>query len=54
MRNASLWRALLGVEKTVVEGVEFDEDEQVLVAQVRPTARRARPVRAVSAAVPGL
>ncbi len=26
MRNASLWRALLGVEKTVVEDVEFDED----------------------------
>ena len=29
MRDASLWRALLGVEKTVIEGVEFDEDEQV-------------------------
>ena len=28
MRNASLWRALLGVEKTVVEDVEFDEDAQ--------------------------
>ncbi len=36
MRNASLWRALLGVEKTVVEGVEFDPVEQVLVARVRP------------------
>ena len=41
MQNATLWRALLGVEKTVVEDVEFDEDEQVLVAHVRPT--RARP-----------
>jgi transposase len=43
VQNATLWRALLGVEKTVVEEVEFDEDEQVLVAHVRPRARaRAR------------
>ncbi len=35
MRNTSLWGALLGVEKTVVEEVEFDEDEQVLIAHVR-------------------
>jgi transposase len=41
VQNATLWRALLGVEKTVVEDVEFDEDELVLVAHVRPT-RRAR------------
>ena len=41
MRNATLWRGLLGVERTVVEGMEFDEDEQVLVAHVRPS-RRAR------------
>ena len=34
MRNATLWRALLGVEKTVVEDIEFDEDEQLLVAHV--------------------
>jgi len=39
VQNATLWCALLGVEKTVVEGVEFDEDEQLLVAQVRPRAR---------------
>ena len=39
MQNATLWRALLGVEKTVVEAVEFDEDEQVLVAHVRPRKR---------------
>jgi len=25
VRNARLWHALLGVEKTVVEDVEFDE-----------------------------
>ncbi len=41
MRNATVWRALLGVEKTVIEEIEFDEDEQVLVAHVRPV-RRAR------------
>ena len=39
MRNATLWRGLLGVEKTVVEEVEFDEDEQVLIAHVRPRRR---------------
>lgn len=37
MRNATLWRRLLGVEKTVVEAVEFDEGSGVLLAQVRPT-----------------
>ena len=43
MQNATLWRALLGIEKTVVEDIEFDEDEQLLVAHVRPRARaRAR------------
>jgi transposase len=39
VQNATLWRALLGVEKTVIEGVEFDEDEQMLVARVRPRKR---------------
>ena len=38
MRSASVWRALLGVEKTVVEGLDFDQGEGVLVARVRPTA----------------
>lgn len=43
MQNATLWRALLGVEKAIVEDVEYDEDEQLLVAHVRPRARdRAR------------
>ena len=41
MRNARVWRALLGVEKTVIEGVEFDEADELLVARVRP-ARGAR------------
>ena len=38
MRSASVWRALLGVEKTVVEGLDFDQGEGLLVARVRPTA----------------
>ena len=41
MRNARVFRALLGVEKTVIEGVEFDEVDEVLLARVRP-ARGAR------------
>lgn len=40
MRDVSLWRSLLGIEKTVLERVEFDEDAEVLVAHVRPTARQ--------------
>lgn len=36
MRNASLWRALLSVESTVIEDIEFDELEGVVVAHVRP------------------
>lgn len=39
MQNATLWRALLGVEKTVIEDIEFDEDEELLVANVRPRKR---------------
>jgi len=39
VRDVSLWREMLGVEKTVIERVEFDEDEEVLVARVRPTKR---------------
>jgi transposase len=39
VRNATLWRGLLGVEKAVVEDVEFDQDKRVLVVHVRPTRR---------------
>src|SRR5665811_109384 len=39
VRDVSLWRALLGVEKTVIERVEFDEEAELLVAHVRPTSR---------------
>lgn len=42
MRNVSLWSALLGVEKTVVEGVWFDEVERALIARVRPRKARGR------------
>jgi transposase len=42
VRNARLWAALLGVEKTVVERVEFDEDDGVLVASVRPARGQRR------------
>ena len=42
MQSATLWRGVLGVEKTVVEDVEFDEAEQVLVAHVRPRQHAAR------------
>ena len=44
MQSRTVWRRLLGVEKTVVEDVEFEEDlgESVsLVAHVRPTSRAA-------------
>ncbi len=39
MRDASLWRALLGVEKAVIEEIEFDEDGELLIAHVRPRSR---------------
>ncbi|GAA4408817.1 ISL3 family transposase [Tsukamurella soli] len=39
MRDVSLWRSLLGVEKAVIERIVFDEDEELLVAHVRPVSR---------------
>lgn len=39
MRGGSVWAQLLGVEKTIVDEVEFDEDQEVLVAHVRPKAK---------------
>ena len=42
MRNASLWRGVLGVEKTVVEELDFDPVERVLVAHVRPRRHASR------------
>jgi len=37
--DVSLGRALLGVKKTGIEGVEFDRGEELFVAHVRPTSR---------------
>jgi transposase len=39
VRADSLWRAVLGVDKTVIEDVWFDEDAQIVVVSVRPVAR---------------
>ena len=36
MQMAKVWQRLLGVERTVVESVVFDEDDEVIVASVRP------------------
>jgi transposase len=36
VRNARVWAGLLGLQKTVVERVEFDEQQQIVVAFVRP------------------
>ncbi len=38
MRSARVWQRLLGVERTVVEQVEFDTETDTLVAHVRPRA----------------
>ena len=51
MRNARVWRALLGVEKTVIEGVEFDEADELLVARVRPARGLGAGVGCAGAAV---
>ncbi len=36
MRSGRLWQRLLGVERTVVERVDFDEDADAVVVAVRP------------------
>lgn len=50
MRNARVFRALLGVEKTVIEDVEFDDVEEVLLASAAGSGRQ-RQVRGVSASL---
>jgi transposase len=42
VRDVSLWRGLLGVDKTVIERIEFDEVEHLLIAHVRPVSRQRR------------
>ena len=39
MRNNRIWARILGVENTVVEAVEFDDDEGCVVVSVRPRSR---------------
>lgn len=40
MREVSLWRRLLGVERTtVIEEIEYDPDEEIVVAHVRPSGK---------------
>ena len=36
MRSSRLWARMLGLGEAVVEGVEFDDDEQLIVVSVRP------------------
>lgn len=43
MRNTSLWRAALGLERVVIEAVHFDEDARELVVSVRPRKGAAKP-----------
>ena len=39
VRPLRLWKRLLGLRRTVIEEIEFDEAEEVLVVSVRPRAR---------------
>ena len=40
MQDTTLWRQVLGVEKTtIIERVEFDAEDGVVVASVRPSGR---------------
>lgn len=42
MRDSTLWRALIGVENTVIESVDYDEQAEELTVSVRPVAGRSR------------
>ena len=42
MRNGRLWASLLGVEKTIVDRVELDEEQGLLIAHVRPARGQQR------------
>ena len=50
MRNKSVWERACGLTRTVVEGVDFDDDAHAIVVSVRPAAPR-RGVGAVVAVV---
>ena len=53
MHDSSLWRALIGVENTVIEGVEYDAEARTLVVSVRPAAQRRRRCGRCQARSPG-
>lgn len=40
MRGSTVWAGLLGIEHVTVERVEYDEDEALIVAHVRPCRSR--------------
>jgi transposase len=40
VRNARVWAGLLGIEHAVIERLEYDEDDDLLVAHVRPSRTR--------------
>jgi len=40
VRNARVWAGLLGIEHAVIERLEYDEDDELLVAHVRPSRSR--------------
>jgi transposase len=43
VRNARVWRGLLGIEHAMLERVEYDDEAELLVAHVRPSrSRRSR------------
>ena len=39
MRPLRVWKQLLGLRRTVIEQVEFDETDEVLLVSVRPRTR---------------
>jgi transposase len=42
VRKPSVWARLLGVEHTVIERVEFSDEEELLICHVRPAKRQRR------------
>ncbi len=43
MRSVRVWAALLGLVRVVIEGIEFDEEAEVLVVSVRPRKGAGKP-----------
>jgi hypothetical protein len=39
VRNKSAWERVCGLTRTVVEGLDFDDDAHAIVVSVRPVAR---------------